>query len=103
MSHEEAAEFLVSLKRLRDGMDEFTGKVVTLNGAGMRLAALCEKTAIACPAGAAALVQGLTGVAGSLRSFSGTIGDALPAFLGAADGIARGMRLLEIEARRGKH
>jgi hypothetical protein len=103
MSREEAAEFLASLKKLRDGMDSFNCQVITLNSAGLRLAALCEETANVAPAGAGALMQELTGVATSLHSFSVTIGDALPSFLAAADGIARGMRLIEIENRKGTH
>ena len=103
MSREEIAEFLAALKKLRDGMDSFNCQVVTLNSAGLRLAALCEDTATVAPASAGTLMQGLISVATSLRSFSVTIGEASPCFLAAADGIARGMRLLEIESRKGIH
>jgi hypothetical protein len=103
MSREEGAEFLAALRKLRDGMDSFNCQVVTLNSTGLRLAALCEKAANVAPVGAGTLVGGLTGVATSLRSFSITIGEALPAFLAAADGVARGMRVLEIEKRKWTH
>jgi len=60
MNREEIAVFLASLKKLRDGMDSFNCQVSTLNGSGLRLAALCEETANVAPAGAGTLAQGLT-------------------------------------------
>jgi hypothetical protein len=84
ISREEIAAFLASLRKLRDGIDSFNCQVVTLNSTGMQLALLCEETVSAAPASAGALRQGLIGVATSLRSFSVTIGEALPAFLTAA-------------------
>jgi hypothetical protein len=103
MNREDIAVFLAALKKLRDGMDSFNCQVVTLNGAGLRLAALCDETAAVAPASAGTLMQELAGVARSLRSFSITIGEALPCFLAAADGVACGMRMLEIETRKVNH
>jgi hypothetical protein len=36
MSREEIAEFLASLKKLRDGLDDFNCQVAAIDGAGMR-------------------------------------------------------------------
>jgi hypothetical protein len=52
MSREEIAEFLASLKKLRDGLDDFNGRLAAIDGAGKRLGLLCEETAAACPAAA---------------------------------------------------
>jgi hypothetical protein len=54
MSHEEVAEFLAALKKLRDGLDDFNFRLAAIDGAGMRLGLLCRETATACPAAAAA-------------------------------------------------
>jgi hypothetical protein len=54
MSREEIAAFLASLKKLRDGLDDFTCRLAAIDGAGMRLGPLCRETATACPAAAAA-------------------------------------------------
>ena len=62
-SREETAEFLASLKKLRDGLDDFNCQLAAIDGAGMRLGLLCEETAAAaCPAGSAALVNQLAGM-----------------------------------------
>ena len=78
MSREGAAEFLAALRKLRDGMDSFNCQVVTLNSSGLRLAEHCEEAVRVAPANATTLTQGLISVATSLRSFSVTIGEALP-------------------------
>jgi hypothetical protein len=49
MSREEIAAFLASLKKLRDGLDDFNFRLAAIDGAGMRLGLLCEETAGACP------------------------------------------------------
>jgi hypothetical protein len=54
MSREEIAAFLASLKKLRDGLDDFNCQLAAIDGAGMRLGVLCRETATACPAAAAA-------------------------------------------------
>jgi hypothetical protein len=69
MSREETAAFLASLKKLRDSVDDFHCQLAAIDGAGMRLGLLCQDTAAACPAGAGALMQGLTGMAQELREF----------------------------------
>jgi hypothetical protein len=50
LSREEIAAFLASLKKLRDGLDDFNCKLAAINGAGMRLGLLGQETAAACPA-----------------------------------------------------
>jgi hypothetical protein len=50
MNREEIAAFLASLKKLRDGLDDFNCQLAAIDGAGMRLGLLCEETATACPA-----------------------------------------------------
>jgi hypothetical protein len=71
MNREEIAAFLASLKKLRDGLDEFNCQLAAIDSAGMRLGLFCEETAAACPAAAAALAQGLASMAQELRSFGG--------------------------------
>ena len=48
MSREEIAAFLASLKKLRDGLDDFNCQLAAIDGAGMRLGLLCRETATAC-------------------------------------------------------
>jgi hypothetical protein len=103
MNREEIATFLASLKKLRDGLDNFNCQLAAIDGAGMRLGLLCEETAAACPAGAAAMANELAGISQSLRLLGGEIGRLTPNMMALADDIARGMRLLEIESRKGKH
>jgi len=101
MSREEIAAFLASLKKLRDGLDDFNCQLAAIDGAGMRLGMLCQETAAACPAAAEELAQRLASMAQALRSFGGITGNVLPNFLAIADNVARGARLLEIESRKG--
>jgi hypothetical protein len=64
MNREEIAVFLASLKKLRDGLDDFNCQLAAIDGAGMRLGLLCEETAAAaCPAAAEALGQRLVSIA----------------------------------------
>jgi hypothetical protein len=42
MSREETAAFLASLKKLRDGLDDFNCQLAAIDGAGRRLGLLCE-------------------------------------------------------------
>ena len=60
MGRDALARFLMSLKKLRDGLDDFNCQVAAIDGSARRLGALCEETAVACPA-----------VAQELRSFGG--------------------------------
>jgi hypothetical protein len=103
MSREEIVAFLAALKKLRDGLDDFNCQLASIGGAGMRLGLLCEETAAACPAGSAPLPNQLAGLSQSLRLLGGEIGRVTPDIVLLADGIARGMRLLEIESRKGTH
>jgi hypothetical protein len=66
---EEIAAFLASLKKLRDGLDNFNCQLAAIDGAGMRLGLLCQETAAACPAAAAALAQRFSGAAGGKTDF----------------------------------
>jgi hypothetical protein len=50
MSREEITAFLASLKKLRDGLDDFNCQLASIDGAGRRLGLLCRETATACPA-----------------------------------------------------
>jgi hypothetical protein len=59
MNREEIAAFLASLKKFRDGVDDFNCQLTSIDGAGMRLGLLCQETAAACPAAAEALAQRL--------------------------------------------
>jgi hypothetical protein len=61
MNREEIAAFLASLKKLRDGLDDFNCNLAAIDGAGMRLGMLCQETATACLAAAVAIAQGLAG------------------------------------------
>jgi hypothetical protein len=54
VTSEDISNFVSSLKRLRDQLDEFNGQLAAIDGAGMRLGLLCRETATACPAAAAA-------------------------------------------------
>jgi hypothetical protein len=63
MSREEIAGFLASLKKLRDGLDDFNCHLAAIDGAGMRLGLLCQETAAACPAAAQTLAQSLASAA----------------------------------------
>ena len=101
MNREEIAAFLASLKKLRDGLDDFNCQLASIDGAGKRLGALCEETVAACPAGAEELSQIFARVAQDLRSFGGITEEVLANFLSVADGLARGARMLEIESRKG--
>jgi hypothetical protein len=103
MSREEIAVFLASLKKLRDGLDDFNCQLAAIDGAGMRLGLLCQETAAACPAAAEAMAQGFASLAQELRSFGGITGAVLQNFLAIADNVARSARLLEIESRKGSH
>jgi hypothetical protein len=103
MNSEEISALMGKLIKLRDGLDDFNCQLASIDGSTMRLGLLCEETAVACPPGAAAMAQAISGLARALRSFGGTTGDGLPVFSAAADGVARGMRLLEIESRKGAH
>ncbi len=67
MNREEIAAFLASLKKLRDGLDDFNCQLAAIDGAGMRLSMLCQETAAACPAAAEALAQRLASMAQELR------------------------------------
>jgi hypothetical protein len=49
MSREEIAAFKASLKKLRDGLDDFNCQLAAFDGAGTRLSLLCQETAAACP------------------------------------------------------
>jgi hypothetical protein len=80
-SREEIAEFLASLKKLRDGLDDFNCQLAAIDGAGKRLGLLCEETAAACPAVAEELSRRLAGAARELRSFGGITGNVLTNFL----------------------
>jgi hypothetical protein len=103
MSREEIAAFLASLKKLRDGLDDFNCQLASIDGAGKRLGLLCQEISAACPPAALATAQGLTGLAQALRVFGGVTGEVLQNFLAMADVFARSARLLEIESRKGSH
>jgi hypothetical protein len=102
-NREEIAAFLASLKKLRDGLDDFNCQLASIDGAGKRLGLLCEETAAACPPAAGELEQRFASLAHELRSFEGVTGNILTNFLALADNIARSARLLEIESRKGSH
>jgi hypothetical protein len=103
MNREEIAAFLESLKKLRDGLDDFNCQLAAIDGAGKRLGLLCQETAAACPDGAAGLAQLFSSAAQVLRGFNDITSQVLTNFLSVADGFARSARTLEIERRKGTH
>jgi hypothetical protein len=103
MSREEIAAFLTTLKRLRDGLDNFNCQLAAIDGAGKRLGLFCEETAAACPAAVEELAQRFASLEQELRSFGGITGNVLTNFMSIADNVARSARLLEIESRKGTH
>ncbi len=103
-SREDIAVFLASLKKLRDGLDNFNYQLAAIDSSTTRLGLLCEETAAAaCPAGSAALANQLAGISQSLRLLGGEIGRVTPDMMALADCISRGIRLIEIKSRKGKH
>jgi len=44
MDRDALARFLASLRKLRDGLDDFNHQLAGIDGAGRRLGVLCEET-----------------------------------------------------------
>jgi hypothetical protein len=101
MSRDDAAKFSAGARKIRDGLDDFSGRMAALSAVAGTLSQDCLDLADGAPAAAGGLVQMLGVVATILGSCGQTIGKTANDMRLSADEFSRKVRAIELEIRKG--
>ena len=99
MSRDDTAKFISGARKIRDGLDDFSNRMVGLAVAAENLSQQCSGLAV--PAGAGELAQMLPVIAAILKHFGQTIGETGNDVRMSADEFSRKVREMELVSRKG--